>query len=66
MRVLMDPGAAGTNASVGEYGWDGWTGNYCIMDPAEQLAILYFTQRGGGGNPEVIRKIRAATYGALE
>lgn len=66
MRVLIDPGAAGTNASVGEYGWDGWTGNYCIMDPAEQLAILYFTQRGGGGNPEVIRKIRAATYGALE
>lgn len=66
MRVLMDQGAAGTNASLGEYGWDGWTGNYVTIDPAEDLIILYFIQRCGAGFTPLVRKLRMATYGALE
>ncbi len=66
MRVLTDQGAAGTNASLGEYGWDGWTGNYVTMDPSEEFVLLYFIQRcGAGGASEALRKLRMAAYGAL-
>lgn len=65
MRVLTDQGAAGSNASPGEYGWDGWTGNYVTMDPAEDLVLLYFIQRCGAGTTQTVRRLRMLTYGAL-
>ncbi len=66
MRVLMNQGEAGTNASLGEYGWDGWTGNYMMVDPAEDLVILYFIQRCGAGFTPTVRKLRSVIYGSLE
>lgn len=66
MRVLIDQGAAGSNATPGEFGWDGWTGNYVTMDPAEDLVFLYFIQRCGAGTTPAVRKLRMATYAALE
>jgi CubicO group peptidase (beta-lactamase class C family) len=66
MRVLMDQGAAGSNASLGEYGWDGWTGNYVTMDPCEELVLLYFIQRCGASVSAPVRRLRMAAYGALE
>lgn len=66
MRILTDQGEAGTNASLGEFGWDGWTGNYVTMDPCEDLVFLYFIQRCGAGMTPAVRKLRMATYGALE
>ena len=66
MRVLMDQGVAGTNSSLGEHGWDGWTGNYVTMNPAEDLVFMYFIQRCGAGMTPVVRKLRMATYAALK
>lgn len=66
MRVLTDQGAAGTIASLGEFGWDGWTGNYVTMDPAEDLVFLYFIQRCGASVTPAVRRLRMVTYGALE
>lgn len=66
MRVLIDQGAAGTVASPGEFGWDGWTGNYVSMNPAEELVILYFVQRCGADVLPTVRKLRMAVYAALE
>ena len=66
MRILTDQGAAATNASLGEHGWDGWTGNYVTMNPNEELVFLYFIQRCGAGMTPVVRKLRTATYAALE
>lgn len=66
MRVLMNQGAAATNGSLGEFGWDGWTGNYVTMSPKDELVILYFIQRCGAGFTTAARKIRMVTYGALE
>lgn len=65
MRVLVDQGAAGTIGSEGEYGWDGWTGNYVTIDPADDMVMLYFIQRCGYSSTPALRKIRNATYGAL-
>ncbi|MBQ7774370.1 MAG: serine hydrolase [Lachnospiraceae bacterium] len=66
MRVLMNQGEAGTNGSIGEYGWDGWTGNYMTVDPSEDLCILYFIQRCGAGFTPAMRKLRSVIYGSLE
>lgn len=65
MRVLINQSAAGTNGSLGEYGWDGWTGNYMTVDPTEELTILYFIQRCGAGFTPTMRKLRSVIYGSL-
>lgn len=65
-RVMVNPGQAGSNASVGEFGWDGWTGNYITMDPVDDMTLLYFIQRAGAGTTAEVRKLRMAAYAALE
>lgn len=66
VRVLENPGEWGSNASIGEFGWDGWTGNYVTMDPTEDMVLLYFIQRCGAGTTAEARKLRMTAYGALE
>ena len=66
MRVLIDQGKAGSQATLGEFGWDGWTGNYFCVDPEKKLVLLYFIQLRGAGTMNVVRRLRAATYGALD
>lgn len=65
MRVLINQSAAGTNGSLGEFGWDGWTGNYMTVDPTEELTILYFIQRCGAGFTPTMRKLRSVIYGSI-
>lgn len=66
MRVLINQSTAGTNGSLGEFGWDGWTGNYMTVDRSEELGILYFIQRCGAGFTPTMRKLRSVIYGSLE
>ncbi len=65
MRSLIDPIKGVTNGTVGEYGWDGWTGNYFFIDPKEKLVVLYMIQKCAGGNPVLIRKLRQIIYSSL-
>ena len=65
MRVLVDPARAASNASVGEFGWDGWTGNYFMIDPKENLVMIYMVQKCAGTNPDLIRRLRSVIYSAL-
>ncbi len=65
MRSMVDPVKAASNGSIGEFGWDGWTGNYFMVDPKEKLVMLYMIQRCGGTNPSMFRKLRSILYGAL-
>lgn len=66
MRVLTDQGGLNGNASLGEFGWDGWTGNYVTIDPADELVLLFFIQRCGAGTTPLVRKLRMATYASLD
>ena len=66
MRHLEDKSAAATNGSLGEFGWDGWTGNYVTINPADNMVLLFFIQRCGYGFGDMNRRVRAVTYGALE
>lgn len=66
MRVLVDPVEAASNGSVGEFGWDGWTGPYFFVDPKENLVMLHMIQKCGGGIPSLIRKYRSIIYSAIK
>ncbi|MFT4146870.1 MAG: serine hydrolase domain-containing protein [Mobilitalea sp.] len=65
MRILVDPVKAGSNGTIGEFGWDGWAGNYFMVDRKENLVMLYMIQRCGGTNPNLMRRLRANIYGAI-
>lgn len=65
MRILTDPVKAASNGTVGEFGWDGWAGNYFFVDPEEKLVMIYMVQKCGGTNPPFMRKLRSIVYGAI-
>lgn len=65
MRHMVNPVKGVTNGTVGEFGWDGWTGNYFFIDPKENLIMIYMIQRCNGTNAEVIRRLRQIIYGAI-
>lgn len=66
MRVMTDRTKAGRNGTEGEYGWDGWMGCYFSIDPAEELAMLYFIQQTNSGCTDFTRKLQNVIWGALE
>lgn len=66
MRILINQEEAVTSSSLGEFGWDGWTGNHVSMDPKEKLIFLYFIQRRDSGLTPIIRKIKEATYSYIK
>ena len=66
MRILINKEEAVTSASLGEFGWDGWTGNFVSMDPKENLVFLYFIQRCDSGVTPIVRKLKMATYEAID
>ncbi len=41
---LINPAASGNLGSVGSFGWGGAATTHVIIDPAEDLVLLYFTQ----------------------
>ena len=65
VRVLTDPKTAGTIANAGEFGWDGWTGTYFCVDPAEHLVILFWIQVACAGTSTAAKLMRNIVYGAL-
>ena len=66
MRVLTNKSKAATNGSLGEFGWDGWTGNYFFVDPEEKLIMLYMIQKTQTGLTDFTRKLRAILYSSLD
>lgn len=65
MRCLEDTAVAETKGSIGEYGWDGWTGNYVTINPEKNMVLLFFVQRCGTGFGELTRKVREEIYAKL-
>ncbi|MGN0376673.1 MAG: serine hydrolase domain-containing protein [Suilimivivens sp.] len=66
MRVMLDPATAGSNGSVGEYGWDGLPGTYFFVDPKEELTLVYMQQIEQGADQGLRRKMRQIIYAALD
>jgi CubicO group peptidase (beta-lactamase class C family) len=66
VRVLLDPAAGGNNGSIGEFGWAGMAGSYLLIDPKEELSIVYMQQLLPSREPFIHPRLRAVVYGAME
>ena len=64
-RVLTEPAKSRINAGVGCFGWDGWTGNYMLVDPVEKMVIMYVIQKANGTDGSLARKMINIVYSAL-
>lgn len=65
VRTMLSPAAAGCSGSVGEFGWDGYAGTWMCVDPAEDLSVVFMTQRAPGGHGESVPLFKAALYSLL-
>lgn len=45
VRVLEDKATANSPCAKGEFGWGGWAGTESIIDPENNMIVLYFIQR---------------------
>lgn len=65
MRILINQAEGQTNGSLGEFGWDGWTGNYITISPKDNMIFMYFIQRCDTGTSVSTRKLRSIVYSAI-
>lgn len=66
MRIMIDQSLAGSNGSLSEYGWDGLPGTYFMVDPKEELTLVYMQQNLHGADLSLRRRMRQIVYGAIE
>lgn len=66
MRIANDADAFTFNASVGEYGWDGWLGPYFANLPKEDATILLMMQKTDTGTAPFTRRMRNVIAAAFE
>ena len=64
LRTRMYP-AAGSNSSVGEFGWTGGFGTWVLMDPVEKITIVYGHQSMPNQENYIHPRIRNIVYSAL-
>ncbi len=64
VRTRMDP-AAGSNSSIGEFGWTGAWGSWVLMDPTEKISVVYFQESRPSKEDYIHPRIRNIVYSAL-
>jgi CubicO group peptidase (beta-lactamase class C family) len=65
VRVMLDRTRAGLNTSEGEFGWYGMGGSWFCVDPAEDLAVIFLTQKAPNNIQQTVPRFVAAVYGGL-
>lgn len=65
VRILENLSENAANASIGEYGWDGWVGTYFVINPKEKFIMLYFVNRCDTGTNEITRRLKAIAYSLI-
>ena len=64
VRTRMRP-EAGSNTSIGEFGWTGGFGSWVLMDPVKKITIVYAHQAAPNCEEYVHPRIRNIVYSAL-
>lgn len=66
VRTMVDPCAAGSNGSVGEFDWGGAAGAYLIIDPDRKTALMYAHHMLNNQEPYFSPRLRNVLYACLE
>ncbi len=66
VRTMIDPCAAGSNGSIGEFGWGGAAGAYLIIDPARKTALMYAHHMLNNQESYFSPRLRNVLYACLE
>lgn len=67
VRTMIDPVAAGSNGSIGEFGWAGAAGTWIMVDPSEGLSAAYVQQEFRNPHEGYCHpRLRNAVYALLE
>lgn len=66
VRTLIDPAKAGFNGTKGEYGWNGAASTWMMIDPEEEMYLVYMVQMFPYGYHNLIDPIITAVYSCLE
>lgn len=66
VQTLMNRAPGGNNGSIGHFGWPGLAGTYMLVDPAEQLSIVYMQQMMPNLERHTQPRLRQVVYGALD
>jgi len=65
VRTLVDRAAAGSNSSIGEFGWAGYLGTYVLIDPVYDLTYVYAQQMNPNREEYIAPRLRNVVYGCL-
>ena len=65
VRTMIDPAEAGSNGSIGEFGWAGLLGTWVMIDPSEELSAVYLQQFMPNYEGFIQPRLRNVIYGAL-
>ncbi|GFP74573.1 serine hydrolase domain-containing protein [Clostridium fungisolvens] len=65
VRVMIDKVKAGSNSSVGEFGWCGMAGTWVMIDPKEKLSAVYMQQMFPNFEAYHQPRLRNVIYGSL-
>jgi CubicO group peptidase (beta-lactamase class C family) len=63
--VMLDPARAQIVGTPGECAWGGAASTAFWVDPAEDMAVVFFTQLSPSSTYPVRRELRVLTYAAL-
>lgn len=65
MRVAKEPGKTFFMATEGEYGWDGWLGDYFSNSPKNGITILISQQLRDAGTTSLTRRLKNMVWSEL-
>ena len=63
--VMLDPAKSQTTSDVGEYGWGGAASTVFMINPKEEMFIIFLTQLLPSSTYQVRRELRSIIYSAL-
>ena len=63
--VMLDPAKSQTLSDIGEYGWGGAASTVFMINPKEEMVIIFMTQLLPSSTYQVRRELRSLVYSAL-
>ena len=63
--VMLDPAKSQTLSDIGEYGWGGAASTVFMINPKEDIVIIFMTQLLPSSTYQVRRELRSLVYSAL-